>query len=105
VTIRDTTRGEDRPQTDAAPDTAIKRAPKRKTAKRRAKLVFASDDPGARFECSVDRAAFRPCGSPFRLRKLSAGRHRFQVRAVDSAGNADPTPAKRGWRVVSRRAR
>lgn len=61
-----------------------------------------SDDPGflARFECSVDGGAFAPCASPLTLGPLAAGPHSFQLRAVDTAGNVDPTPARRDFMVV-----
>ena len=36
---------------------------------------------------------------PQSYRGLAAGRHRFQVRATDPAGNMDPTPASRSWIV------
>ena len=39
------------------------------------------------FECSLDGAAFTACESGVRFERLSAGLHRFSVRAVDRAGN------------------
>ena len=33
------------------------------------------------------------------MKKLKDGKHRFQVVATDPAGNADPTPAKDGFKV------
>lgn len=64
-----------------------------------AKLVFASSEPGSSFQCRLDGAIFRPCGSPRRYRRLPPGRHRFQVRVVDAAGNTDPSPAQRRFSV------
>ncbi|MEN9800795.1 MAG: hypothetical protein RL653_4492, partial [Pseudomonadota bacterium] len=49
------------------------------------------------FECSLDGAAFTPCVSPTTYTGLSAGPHLFEVRAVDTAGNRDPSPAFHGW--------
>jgi Putative metal-binding motif len=57
---------------------------------------FSSTEPGS-FECKLDAAAFSPCASPRIVSGLSAGEHTFQVRATDSAGNVDPTPASRTW--------
>jgi hypothetical protein len=82
-----------------APDTTLTRVPPRKTTKRRVKVAFVSDDAGARFECQLDRKAFKPCSSPKRVR-VSLGNHTFKVRAVDAAGIADPAPAKAKFRVV-----
>lgn len=62
-----------------------------------ASFVFESDEGGT-FECSLDGQAFQGCESPQLYTDLDSGRHVFKVRAVDRAGNADPTPAVRRWR-------
>jgi hypothetical protein len=31
--------------------------------------------------------------------KVKKGKHTFQVRATDAAGNIDPTPASDAWKV------
>jgi hypothetical protein len=87
------------PPGHAAPDTILKRKPRRRTAGRRARFAFVSDQPDSSFECKVDRRAFKPCRSPRKLRSLKRGRHSFSVRAVSAAGIADPTPATYRWRV------
>jgi hypothetical protein len=51
----------------------------------------------ATFACSLDGAAYQPCGSPQRYADLAAGWHTLAVRATDAAGNADPTPAESRW--------
>ena len=61
-------------------------------ARRRIVLRFAAKERGATFLCKLDRAPFRPCAPP-RAYSLAPGRHAIRVRAVDAAGNADPTPA------------
>ena len=53
------------------------------------------------FECSVDAAPFEACGSPESVQGLLAGPHTFRVRAVDLAGNADPTPAERTFTIMA----
>lgn len=58
-----------------------------------------SSEEGATFECKVDRAPFVPCSSPFTAATLSDGRHSFMVRAKDSAGNYDLTPATYSWTI------
>jgi hypothetical protein len=82
-----------------APNTSLKKKPARRTASRRASFAFAADQPGARFECKLDKARFRPCRSPF-SRRAKPGRHTFQVRAVNGAGAVDPTPASFRWTVL-----
>jgi hypothetical protein len=81
------------------PDTTLKGKPRRRTASRRARFAFVSDQAGSRFECKVDRKAFKLCRSPLGLKSLKRGRHSFRVRAVNAAGMADPTPATYRWRV------
>jgi trypsin len=96
------------PCDETAPETAITKGPKRKlkTKKKRrrakAKFVFASNESGTSFECSVDGAALSGCASPFKV-KTRKGKHLFQVRATDQAGNVDATPASRNWKVKKKR--
>jgi hypothetical protein len=59
----------------------------------------ASSEPGT-LQCSLDGAAFSTCRTPRTLTNLALGPHRFQVRAVDRAGNVDPTPAARHWTIT-----
>ena len=39
------------------------------------------------------------CDSPQTYKKLKVGKHRFQVTATDLAGNADPTPARKTFKI------
>jgi hypothetical protein len=81
------------------PDTKILKGPKKRTHKRKAKIHFGSSEPAAAtFVCTIDDGGPKPCKSPERL-KVGRGKHRFGVQAVDAAGNIDPTPAERKWRV------
>jgi hypothetical protein len=82
-----------------APNTTLKRKPARKTAARQATFIFGSDQAGSRFECKLDKRAFKPCRSPFKAKRLKSGRHSFQVRAVNGAGVPDPTPVRFRWKV------
>jgi hypothetical protein len=84
---------------DRAPETTILKAPRRRSSSPRARIAFESDEPGSSFECRLDGGRFRACESPRRLRGLDDGVHRFRVRAIDGAGNVDPTPAKILWRI------
>ena len=48
---------------------------------------------------SLDGAPEVAMSSPAKFNFLGLGAHTFSVRAVDGAGNADPTPAARQWTV------
>jgi hypothetical protein len=68
-----------------------------KAARAKIKARFTSES-GARFECKLDGRPYVACSSP-RTLKLKVGKHVFRVRAVDAAGNVDPSPAKAVIRV------
>lgn len=53
------------------------------------------------FQCRLDGAAYAPCTSPVGYSALAIGNHTFQVRALDTAGNIDPSPAGFTWAVVT----
>jgi hypothetical protein len=80
------------------PQTTITSAPKASTTDRTPTFRFKSDEPG-RFKCKVDHHAFRRCTSPKTLGTLAFGFHTFKVKAIDRAGNPDPTPAHRSFTV------
>ena len=61
-------------------------------------FAFTGTEPGSTFECSLD-AAFTPCATPKTYSGVADGAHTFQARAVDPAGNADPTPASYAWTI------
>lgn len=82
------------------PQTKITDAPNRRIHQSRARVGFRSTEPGSTFKCKLDRGRFRGCRSPKRLNGLSRGRHVFQVKATDRAGNTDRTPAKAAFKVV-----
>lgn len=54
-------------------------------------ISFTSAEPGVRFECRWDRQPWEPCTSPTTHTKAQTDM--YWVRAIDSAGNVDPTPA------------
>lgn len=57
-------------------------------------FVFRSDDPQARFECRLGSAGFEACTSPLQMTAVAEGSYVFEVRAVDPAGNVDPSPVQ-----------
>ncbi len=85
-----------------APETTIDADRPRRKAKRKVKISFSSSEPGGRFECSVDRKPYKACSSPqvHRTRRLGSGKHTIQVRAIDTAGNVDSSPAKSRFKLA-----
>ena len=77
----------------APPETTIDSGPAGLTTDSTPTFAFSSDDPGATFECSLDGGPFASCASPFTTPPLDSGPHTFVVRAIDAAGNVDPSPA------------
>ncbi|WP_240359172.1 adventurous gliding motility protein AgmC [Pyxidicoccus trucidator] len=82
-----------------APDTTIVSGPAVVTNATTATFDFSSNDAAATFECSLDGAAFVACADPRTFTGLANGNHTLAVRAVDAAGNVDPTPATYAWTV------
>ena len=85
-----------------APETTITTQPPSKTKRSRAELDFSSSEPGSTFECSFDGDPFSGCLSP-KLATVGKGKHVFQVRATDAAGNVDQSPAQATWTVKKKR--
>jgi hypothetical protein len=83
------------------PHTSIVSGPLGPTTATSAAFRFASSEPGSSFQCRIDGGAWAPCSSPQSYSGLSADWHTFDVRAVDAAGNADPTPGTRTWLIDS----
>jgi hypothetical protein len=82
-----------------APETTIVK----KTIKgRTAKFKFVSSEAGSTFQCKLDKKPFKPCRSPKKYKHLKPGKHVFEVRAIDAAGNRDKSPATRRFRVLRR---
>jgi hypothetical protein len=84
-----------------APDTTITKHPKDKTKKKKATFEFSSSEPSATFECTLDGKVFA-CASPL-TEKVGKGKHNFQVRAKDAAGNIDGSPATDAWKVKKKK--
>jgi hypothetical protein len=85
-----------------APDTQITAGPKSKEKKGKATFSFSSTEPGSTFQCSLDGGAFQSCTSPHDV-KVKKGKHSFEVRATDAAGNVDGSPAQDSWKVKKKR--
>jgi len=75
-----------------------------KVAKDKAKITFsgAGGVGKLKFLCQLDKAKKeKPCSSPETFSKLSPGKHTLRVRAVDSRGVSDPTPASVSFKIKS----
>jgi large repetitive protein len=81
-----------------APETTLASGPKPVTTDTSATFTFSASESGS-FECRLDGAPFALCGSPKSYSGLAKGDHRFEVRAIDAAGNADGTPALHPWKI------
>jgi lysophospholipase L1-like esterase len=81
-----------------APETTITKGLPETTHKHHASFKFRSDETGSDFQCKLDKQPFKRCTSPEKVR-LEVGRHKFAVRAIDAAGNVDPTPATDKFKV------
>jgi hypothetical protein len=85
------------PDRSAPRTTIVKRAVR--PGKRRVTLTFRSNEPGT-FLCKLDRRKQAKCRSPKTYTRLAAGVHTVKIRAVDRAGNVDPTPAVARFRLA-----
>ncbi|WP_460710171.1 choice-of-anchor Q domain-containing protein [Nocardioides dilutus] len=81
------------PLDSTAPQTTFTKTPAKRVTTRKVKFKFTSDEAGVTFQCKKDAKAYKPCTSPLRW-KVKLGKHVLRVRAVDAAGNVDPTPAR-----------
>ncbi len=89
-----------------APDTAVGSSPPALTNSAAASFSFSGTDVGgsgvASFQCRLDStqaADWAACTSPKTYASLTDGSHKFEVRAIDVAGNIDPSPASVTWTV------
>jgi hypothetical protein len=83
------------PPDRTAPQTAIDSGPSNHDDSR-ARFTFHASEQSS-FVCSLDGGGFSSCQSGVRYTHLQPGWHSFAVRATDSAGNADGSPAGYQW--------
>jgi outer membrane protein assembly factor BamB len=86
------------PADTTPPDTALVSAPPLVTAATSARFT-ATAESGSTLQCRLDFGAWYACGSTTDVASLADGTHDFAIRAVDQAGNVDPTPASWSWTV------
>jgi hypothetical protein len=94
------------PADTTAPNTTISSGTTGSTTATTASFAFTGSDnttaaSSLTYECKVDAGAYAACTSPKAYSGVAAGSHTFSVRAKDTAGNADATPATATWTVTA----
>jgi hypothetical protein len=83
-----------------APNTKIRKRPKNRSTDTSPTFKFTSTELYSKFKCKLDRKPFHKCKSPKTYHGLHPGKHTFKVKAIDSSGNVDPTPAKDKFTIL-----
>ena len=81
------------------PQTSIQSGPASPTTQTTARFGFTGSPAGGSYECRLDGSLYSDCASGRSYSGLRPGTHTFAVRAVDSTGNVDASPATRTWTV------
>jgi acid phosphatase type 7 len=84
---------------ETPPETTITSGPSGTTSATSASFSLSSSEDGSNFQCRLDSGIWAGCGSPASYGGLTPGGHTFEARAIDAAGNTDPTPAASSWSV------
>jgi hypothetical protein len=82
---------------DSTPPDTVLANPGNLVARDVAVFSFTSTESGSTFQCAFGNALFAACASPDAVDVPGSGAHVFRVRAIDGAGNVDPTPAVYRW--------
>lgn len=83
------------------PQTRLRKPPGHRTRDRTPTFRFVSTTAGSIYLCKLDGDRFKPCHSPFTMRRLDPGGHVFKVKARAPGGPVDPSPAIYRLRVLS----
>jgi acid phosphatase type 7 len=94
----------DPPADTTPPNTTIVSGPSGTVKSRDATFTFSSTEPSsATFQTRLDGGPWAANGTAtsktYSSPPLANGTHTFNVKATDAAGNTDPTPASRSWKV------
>lgn len=81
------------------PETSFGATPPAYGESREARFELRSNEQGVRFECRFEGQPFSACDATV-TRTVDYGLHTFEARAIDRAGNVDPTPARYSWFVA-----
>jgi hypothetical protein len=83
-----------------APNTSITSGPTGTTTDNTPTFAFTASESGSMFQCRLDSGAWAACTSPWTTNALADGMHGIAVRATDTAGNTDATPATQSFTVA-----
>lgn len=78
------------------PNTSISSTPPATNVSSTASFVFSADEASV-FQCSLDGAAYSTCTSPLSYADMTNASHTLNIRAIDTAGNVESTPATYTW--------
>ena len=87
------------PPASGPPSTVIDVGPSGVIGVSSATFTFHGSDTDDTFQCSIDGAPWTSCRSPQQYSSLAEGVHAFQVRAINTAGEVDPTAASAAFTV------
>ncbi len=84
------------PTDSTAPDTTLSTV----SASGSSAVFALGSDGAATYQCSVDGGPYTACVPTLTLTGLTPGWHTLAARAVDPAGNVDPSPASTRWHAT-----
>lgn len=87
------------PADTTPPNTTITSGPSGTVNYANPTFTFTSSEPSSTFETKMDSGAWTVSTSPKVYSGLADGAHTFQVRAIDSAGNTDASPASQAFTI------
>jgi hypothetical protein len=86
---------------ETPPQTTILAKPADPSGSATAAFTYQANEPNSTFECKLDSGAFVGCDATgVTYFGLANGPHGFQVRARDTSGNLDSSPAGYSWNVA-----
>lgn len=84
------------------PNTLITAKPATHTSDRTPTFRFRASEPGATFQCKLDKSPYKSCRSPLTTKKLALGQHLLKVRAL-LGGVSDASPASFRFTITGAR--
>jgi MYXO-CTERM domain-containing protein len=82
-----------------APDTTIATKPSDPSSSATGVFTFTSNEDPVTYACKLDTGDWASCTASYTTPELANGSHTLAVRATDTAGNVDASPATYTWSV------